>query len=71
MKQQTRYMAIDQYGQTQHGLTYPRRDLLQRHGRQHASKVYRDLAGGGSVHVGYIVAGHWYSVYKVTPLAEC
>ena len=63
-----RYMAIDQHGATQHGLEYPRRDLLRRHQRQHAERIYVDKPGGRSVCIGWIVAGHWYTVYKVAPM---
>ena len=66
----TQYMARDQYGNTVHGLTHPRKELLDRFGRQHADKIYRDKADGSTVHVGYIVAGHWYSLYEVTPFEK-
>ncbi len=59
------YMAIDQYGQTFHGLERPRRDLLQRLGRKHADKMYVDLKNGGAKHVGWVIGGLWLTVYKV------
>lgn len=62
------YMAIDQYGQTFHGLEYPRKDLLRKLGKQHAAKIYRDKKDGRSVHVGYIIGGLWLSIYEVTPV---
>lgn len=62
------FMAIDQYGQTFHGLTHPRKDLMQRLGRRHAQKMYCDKKGGGTVHIGYVIAGHWLSLYKVEPV---
>jgi len=37
-----RYMAIDQYGTTYHGLTRPRKDLMERIGRKHVAKMYTD-----------------------------
>ena len=61
----TRYMAIDQYGETIHGLTRPRRDLLKACGRKSAAKMYIDTKGGATLHIGYIVAGRWFAVYKV------
>ena len=61
----TQYMAIDQYGQTYHGLTHPRRDLLNRLGRKHAAKMYLDKKDGTTKHVGYIVAGLWLVIYHV------
>lgn len=32
------YMAIDQYGQTYHGLKHPRKDLCERLCRSHVEK---------------------------------
>jgi hypothetical protein len=61
-------MAVDQYGDTFHGLTYPRRDLCARLGRKHADRMYRDTATGEAQHVGYVIAGRWLSVYRVEPL---
>jgi len=63
MKKQ--YMAVDQYGDTEHGLTHPRKDLLGRLYRKHADKMYKDLKGGGARHSGYVIAGRWFSVYEV------
>ena len=63
----TQYMAIDQHGHAYHGLTYPRRDLLARLDRQHADKMYRDKLDGSTVHIGYVIAGYWLALYKVTP----
>lgn len=60
-----RYMAIDQYGQTLHGLRRPRRDLLKACGRTRAEKMYMDRTGKTPVHIGYIIAGRWFTVYKV------
>lgn len=62
------YMAIDQYGQTFHSLTHPRRDLCERIGCKHADKMFVDLKAGGSLHTGYVIAGHWLSVYEVRPM---
>lgn len=62
----TRYMAVDQYGQAIHGLERPRRDLLAKLGAKHAAKMYVDKLDGSTVHVGYIVARRWFTVYCVT-----
>lgn len=59
------YMAIDQYGQTIHGLTKPRRDLLRKLGYKSAQKMYQDTTSGETRHIGYIVAGRWFTIYKV------
>jgi len=59
-------MAIDQYGNVQHDLgKYPRKVLLERLGRKHASKVYRDRPDGSTVHVGYVIACRWFDVFNV------
>ena len=42
----------------------PRKDLLEYCGRKHADKIYRDKKDGATVHVGYIVAGQWWTFYK-------
>lgn len=62
------FMAIDQYGQTYHGLVKPRRDLLTRLGGKHASRMFRDKKDGRTVHVGWIIGGLWLTVYEVTPM---
>lgn len=66
MKEQKQYMAIDQYGQTFHDLgPYPRKALLEALNRKHASKMYVDKVDGSSVHIGYVIGGHWLTVYEV------
>lgn len=62
------FMAIDQYGQSYHGLVKPRRDLLRRIGRKHASRMFRDKKDGQAVHVGWIIGGLWLTIYEVTPM---
>lgn len=63
-------MARDQYGQTWHDLgKHPRKELLRRLGRSHADRMYVDRAGK-TYHVGYIIAGHWLTVYNVTERAR-
>jgi hypothetical protein len=55
------YMAIDQYGYTYHGLEHPRKDLMHILDRKHADKMYID----DGIHIGYIIAGLWLTVYQV------
>ncbi len=62
MKKQ--YMAIDQYGHTYHGLTHPRRDLMNRLCCKHAEKMYVDTDEGAK-HIGYVIAGLWLTLYEV------
>ncbi len=67
----TEHMAIDQYGTTYHGLgQWPRKALLARLGRTGASKMYVDKLDGRSVHIGWIIAGLWLTVYCIKPM-EC
>lgn len=62
----TNYMAIDQYGQTEHNLgRYPRKELLSRCWRKHADKIYVDNTSKGTLHIGWVIAGRWFTVYKV------
>jgi len=63
------FMAIDQYGNTVHDLgPHPRKTLLERLNRKKAEKMYRDKSEGPTVHVGYIVAGRWFTLYHVEPM---
>lgn len=59
------YMAIDQYGQTFHNLKHPRKDLMHKLCNQHCSKMYIDKKDGSSKHIGYVIGGHWLTVYKI------
>jgi len=62
-----KFIAIDQYGNKVF-VDNPRKDLLKRHGvNKHAEKIYRDGKKGEAIHVGYIIAGHWYEVLKISP----
>ena len=59
-------MAVDQYDNTFHDLgKFPRKALLQQLDRKHADKMYVDVEGI-SKHVGYIIAGHWLTLYTVS-----
>lgn len=63
------YMAVDQHGQTYHGLEHPRKDLLERLGTTHADKMFVDNTGTGKArHCGYVIARLWLSVFEVTPI---
>ena len=66
------YMAVDQYGHTYHGLKkFPRKELLERLNRKHASKMYRDNPiTHESKHVGYVIGGFWLSLYEVIPFSK-
>lgn len=59
------YLAMDQHGECIHIQEHPRKTLLEKLGRKHAFKVFRDTKDGNAVHVGYCVAGRWFDVYEV------
>ena len=62
------YMGIDQYGDTYHiGNNPPRKWLLNHLCRRHADKMYVDsVATGQAKHIGYIIAGRWITLYRVS-----
>lgn len=66
------YLAVDQHGQTFRYLKHPRKELCAILGRQHVAKMYVDkVAGpnaGKSVHVGYVIAGLWLTLYEMKPV---
>lgn len=64
------YMAVDQYGQTHHGLGHPRKDLMEKLGCKHADNMYVDDVDNNTHHVGYIIAGLWLTVFKVIPMRK-
>jgi hypothetical protein len=64
------YMAIDQYGQTYHGLNHPRKDLMERIGSKHVEKMYVDGKDGIPCFVGYVIGGLWLSLYEVNPIRK-
>jgi hypothetical protein len=64
------FMAIDQYGQHYDGLKHPRKDLMERIGCKHASKMYVDGKDGKAYHVGYVIGRLWLNVYRVIPLRK-
>jgi len=62
------YMAMDNFGNTYHGLgQHPRKELIERIGSGHVRKMYSDKKDGGSVHVGYVIGQHWLTLYEVKP----
>jgi hypothetical protein len=64
-------MGIDQLGDIYHLQTmHPRKELLGILGRKHAAKMYRDTRGGKIRHEGYIIAGRWINIYRVSEWKE-
>lgn len=69
-KIEERWLAIDQYGQI-HGpvcTAHPRKALLDMFGESRARKMYVDKTDGSTVHIGYIIAGLWLTLFKLTPM---
>ena len=60
-----KYLAEDQYGNQVWIEKHPRAELCAHHGVKHAAKMYHDV-NGASEHIGYVVSGHWYSVFAVS-----
>ena len=59
--------AIDQFGNTYHNREpHPRKALLERLGRSRATKMYVDMLAGETRHVGYVIAGHWLTLYNLS-----
>lgn len=67
MEQSSVFMAIDQYGETYHDLKDPRKDLCERLGSRSAKKMYVDTKDGKTYQVGYVISGHWLTIYEVRP----
>jgi hypothetical protein len=66
-----KFIAFDQWGNSYKlNTAHPRKELCELFGRQHVSKIYVDDNIIGSQHVGYIIAGHWLMVYKLSPFQQ-
>lgn len=59
-----KYIAEDQYGQVVWIREHPRKELMAHCSRLHAKKMYI----GDGEHIGYIIAGSWFSVFQLAPL---
>ena len=65
------HMAIDQYGNTYHDLgKHPRSELMARLDARKAKKMYLDKADGSPLHMGWVIRGHWCTVYRVLPYKD-
>jgi hypothetical protein len=61
------YLGIDQCNQKFFLKTKnPRKELLEMLGRTKAEKMFVDDKDGNRKHIGYIIAGHWITLYNVT-----
>lgn len=72
--EQLRFIAISQYGETIYlnKPNAPRKQLMEHFGVKSCQKMYVDKKDNPSIsrHAGYIVAGQWLTLYKVTPFTE-
>lgn len=60
-------MGRDQYGTTYHDLgKHPRKALLDRLGRKSAAIMWCDMKEGPPKRQGYVIAGHWITLYAVS-----
>ncbi len=60
------FMATDQYGNTYHALgKAPRKALMERLGAKHATRMYVDKQDGKTYHVGWVIRGHWLTLFRV------
>jgi len=60
------FIALDQYGSHYKINKHPRKELMEMFCRSHVSKMYVDTKEGRVKHIGYIIAGHWLEVFKLT-----
>ena len=61
------YMGHDQYG-THYSLEkHPRKELCEQLASTHVAKMYVDRPDG-VYHVGYIIRGHWITVFGLEGL---
>ena len=67
-----KFMAIDQSGNTYHGLTHPRNELAQQIGCHPSSlkRLYMDKTDGTTVHIGYATANMQFRLYEVIPYED-
>jgi len=56
------YMGHDQYGNHYAIKRHPRKELCEYLGCKHVDRMYVDR-GDTAYHVGYVIAGHWITVY--------
>lgn len=69
-KEVARHIGVDQYGQVFWLGKHPRKDLMEQLGRSHVQKMYCDLKDGGSRQTGYVIAGLWIEVYRLSLIGD-
>ena len=65
MKLNYKYIAEDQYGNIVWIKDHPRKELMQWAGVKSAQNMYMDDKNGNTHKTGYVVSGHWFSVFTV------
>jgi hypothetical protein len=61
-----KFIGIDQNGdKIMIYSNYPRKYLIDYFGTTYIKKMYQDDKNGRRMHVGYIIDGYWYKLYKV------
>ncbi len=55
-------LYLDQYGSKWFATST--RDLHRQIGGARPNKMYVDLKAGGTIHIGYVVGGHWCTAYQ-------
>lgn len=61
-------VAIDQYGRVFRYGAHARKDLMRQLDSKHADKMYVDKRKGPPMHIGYIIRGHWLTLYAPVEL---
>jgi hypothetical protein len=57
-------VAIDQWGGRYYFGRHARKDLLEQLHATKASKMYQDKKNGPPVQVGYVIRGHWLTLFE-------
>lgn len=71
MKNNKQHFGIDQYGNTYFNLgKHPRKELMERIGSKHITKMWRDYDDGSSKHIGYVVGGLWIELFTMKSIAD-
>ena len=60
------WLAVDQYGQKEIVKGSPRKALMELHGTKHADRMFVDKQNGGTLSTGWVIAGHWYTVFRLS-----
>ena len=59
------FLGVDQYGHCYPFLIHPRKELIEKIGVSHVSKMYVDKKSGEIAHVGYVIGGLWVELFEM------